>query len=133
MEELRASGTYTACSGLVRYDYLPKGQIEELFACSREGIAQEASNKDAWNLQFDFYRTELLSALADGQEEAYVNGVLGTKAYLDAYDSGRLEAIELTEENQLFLSLAASARESGMPASDICTMLRLQSAETPAS
>lgn len=133
VEELRASGTYTACSGLERYYYLPKGELEELFACSREGIAQEASNKDAWNLQFDFYRTELLSALADGQEEAYLNGVLGTKAYLDEYDRDRLEPIELTEENQSFLSLAASARESGMPASDICTMLRLQSAETPAS
>lgn len=133
VEELRASGTYTACSGLVRYYYLPKGQIEELFACSRDGIAQEASNKDSWNLQFKFYRAELLSALADGQEEAYVNGVLDTKAYLDAYDSSRLETIELTEENQSFLSLIASARESGMPASDICTMLRLQTAETPAS
>ena len=134
VDELRASGTYTACSGLERYYYLPKGQIEELFACSREGIAQEASNKDAWNLQFNFYRTELLPALTEGQEEAFLGGVMSTKAYLDEYNNNdRLETIELTEENQAFLDLVSAAREGGMSASDVCTMLRLQAGETSAS
>ena len=114
-EELRASGTYTACSGLARYYYLPKGQLEELFACSREGIAQESSNKDAWNLQFAFYRSEVLPAIGAENVSVFLDGVLGTKAYLDEYSQGRLEEIELTEENTAFLNTVASVKENGLP------------------
>ena len=110
-EELRASGTYTACSGLARYYYLPKGQLEELFACSREGIAQEASAKDAWNLQFDFYRNEVLPSVGEEKMDAYLAGVLGTKDYLDAYSEGRLEEIRLTNENQAFLDAVEQVKD----------------------
>lgn len=111
VKELRNSGTYSACSGLERYYYLPKGQLEELFACSREGIAQEASNKDAWNLQFGFYRDEVLPAISAEDMDTYLDGVLGTKAYLDTYSEGRLEEIELTGENQVFLDAVEQVRE----------------------
>ncbi len=129
-EELRASGTYTACSGLVRYYYLPKGQWEELFACSREGIAQEASSKDAWNLQFDFYRSEVLPAIGAENVSVFLDGVLGTKAYLEEYSQGRLEEIELTEENTAFLNTVASVKENGL--SDEATYLMLTQMYAPA-
>mgnify|MGYP000498942122 CR=1 FL=1 len=58
VSELRSGGTYSACSGLARYEYLPRGQWEELFAASREGLRQVASSPDGWNLQVEFYRTE---------------------------------------------------------------------------
>lgn len=114
-EELRASGTYTACSGLARYYYLPKGQLEELFACSREGIAQEASSADSWNLQLNFYRNEVLPAAGVEHMEEFVAGVLALQSYLTEYSEGRLEEIKLTEENQTFLNAVVSAQEIGMP------------------
>lgn len=40
-------GPINACAGLGVYYYLPRGEFEELFASSREAIAQEAANKDA--------------------------------------------------------------------------------------
>ena len=114
-EELRASGTYTACSGLARYYYLPKGQFEELFACSREGIAQEASTNDAWNLQLNFYRNEVLPAAGVEHMDVFIEGVLALRDYLDEYSQGRLEEIELSEENAAFLNAVSSAKEAGMP------------------
>lgn len=129
-EKLQASGTYTACSGLAQYYYLPKGQWEELFACSREGIAQEASNKDAWNLQFDFYRCEVLPAIGEENVSVFLDGVLGTKAYLEEYSQGRLEEIELTEENTAFLNTVASVRENGLP--DAAAYLMLTQMFVPA-
>lgn len=115
-EDLRDSGTYTACSGLARYYYLPRGEFEELFACSREGIAQEASTKEAWNLQLDFYRQEVLPAAGPDNMEVYLEGVLALKDYLTEYSEGRYEEITLSEENQAFLKAVDSAKEAGMPA-----------------
>lgn len=103
VKSLRASGTYTACSDLCRYYYLPRGEWEELFACSREGIAQEASNADVWNYQLDFYRTEVLPAIGAGDAETYLSGVLALRDYLNDYSRGRLEEIRLSEENREFL------------------------------
>lgn len=113
VQELRDSGTYTACSGLARYYYLPRGEFEELFACSREGIAQEASAKDAWNLQLNFYRTEVLPAAAE-QMDVFMDGVTALNDYLAEYSQGRLEDIQLTEENQAFLNMVTSAKETGI-------------------
>lgn len=125
VKELRASGTYPACSGLARYYYLPKGQLEELFACSREGIAQEASSKDAWNLQLDFYRNEVLPAAGAENMDAFIDGVLALRDYLAAYSEGRLEEIVLTEENQTFLHNVAEMREGGVP-NDMAYLLLTQ-------
>lgn len=112
--ELRNSGTYPACSGLARYYYLPKGQLEELFACSREGVAQEASAKESWNLQIEFYRNEVLPAAGAEQMDAFLDGVLALRDYLADYSQGRLEEIELTGENQAFLDAAASVKADGL-------------------
>lgn len=112
--ELRASGTYYACSGLARYYYLPRGEFEELFACSREGIAQEASTKEAWNLQIQFYRNEVLPAAGAEHMDVFVQGVLDLRDYLDEWSEGRLEEIALTEENRAFLDAVSSAAGAGM-------------------
>lgn len=116
VEELRDSGTYPACSGLARYYYLPRGEFEELFECSREGIAQEASTKEAWNLQIEFYRNEVLPAAGAEHMDVFADGVLALRDYLEEYSQGRLEKIELTEENQAFLDAVFSAQEAEMPA-----------------
>ena len=115
-DDLRNSGTYSACSALARYYYLPQGNVAELFACSREGIAQEASTNDAWNFQFAFYRDEVLPEIEETEMDLFVQEVLKTKTYLEEYSEGRLEEIQLTEENKAFLDAAAVAVETKMPA-----------------
>lgn len=114
VEELRKSGTYPACSGLARYYYLPRGDIQELFACSREGIAQEASAKECWNLQLDFYREEVLDAMNPEQMDVYLEGVMATKAMMDEFSVGRLEKIALSDENQAYLELIESVVSGGL-------------------
>lgn len=124
VRELRDSGTYTACSGLARYYYLPKGQLEELFACSREGIAQEASAVDAWDLQIAFYRDDVLPSISEDDFPTFLNGVLATADYLANFNQGRIQQITISEENQTFLDLAASIRESGLDNADGYALLR---------
>ena len=114
VQDLRESGTYTACSGLARYCYLPLGEYEELFACSRQGIAQEASTSEAWNLQFDFYRNEVLPAMAEEDLELFLEEVLTTGAYLETYNQGRMEEIQLSEENGRFLNAVSTIREQNL-------------------
>ncbi len=113
-EELRASGTYTACTGLAEYYYLPRGELEELFACSREAVAQEASTNDAWNQQLEFYRTAVLPAVGADGVDAVVEGTLALRDYLIAYSEGRVEEIQLAEENRAFLSWAEKVRAQGL-------------------
>lgn len=115
-EDLRESGTYTACSGLARYYYLPQGDFENLFACSREGIAQEASTKEAWNLQLTFYRTEVIQAVTPENYEQFISGVLETKAYLDEYSKDHWEEIALEEENLAFLNMIQSLCDNNIDA-----------------
>lgn len=114
VEELRSSGTYTACSGLARYYYLPLREYEELFACSREGVMQEASVSDAWNQQFDSYRLEVLPTIGPEDVDTFVNGVLNLQADLEAFSEGRIEEIKITAENQTFISQVESIREKDM-------------------
>ncbi len=134
VQALRNRGTYTACSGLARYYYLPRGEFAELFACSRQGIAQEASNRDSWNLQLDFYRNEVLPAAGAEHMEEFLDGVLALGDYLEAYSQGRQEEIQLSGENQSFLSAAASVRENGMSGQEAyMALMLLQSQEETAS
>ena len=114
LEDLRASGTYTACSGLARYYYLPQGDLDSLFACSREGIAQEASTKEAWNLQFNFYRNDVLQIVNSDNYDQFITGVLGTKTYYEEYSANHWEEITLEEENQKFLNLVQSLHDEGI-------------------
>lgn len=114
VKALRDSGTYPACTGLAQYYYLPRGEFGEVFAVSREGVAQEASTKDAWNQQVEFYRQDVLPAAGAEHMEEFLDGVLALAEYLDAYSRGRQEEIALTEENRAFLDRAEQARETGL-------------------
>lgn len=116
VEEMRKSGTYTACSGLARYYYLPRGELEQLFECSREGVAQEASTNEAWNLQLNFYRNEVLPAAGVEHMDVFMGGVLALDGFLQEWSEGRLEEIQLSEENQIFLERVRDGHAQGLPA-----------------
>ena len=135
VEQLRASGTYENDSALARYYYLPRQKWDELFACSREGIRQVRSSPDGWNLQMDFYREEVLSAMGVDNVSAFLDGVLALSDALDAMNAeGRLETVELNETNQSFLALCRSVSEQGISGQDAYTVLSLmaQSGEAEA-
>lgn len=123
VEDLRASGTYAACTGLAEYYYLPRGEWEEVFACSREAVAQEASSKDAWNQQVEFYRDTLLPQVEAVDAGVYLDGVLALKTWLEEYNQDRREEIELTEANQAFLNQVERAREAGLE--DVAALMYL--------
>ena len=131
VNDLRKGGTYTACSGLARYYYLRQGEYEELFACSRQGIAQEASTNEAWNLQLDFYRNEVLPAMAEEHLDLFLEEVLNTRDYLETYSQGRMEEIQLSEENQAFLQAVSAVQEAGLEGEKaLLTLSALQDAQS---
>ena len=135
VEQLRASGTYENDSALARYYYLSREKWDELFACSREGICQVRSSPDGWNLQMDFYRTEVLPAMGAENMDTFLSGVLELGGTLDAMNAeGRLEPVELNETNQSFLALCRSVSEQGISGQDAYTVLSLmaQSGEAEA-
>ena len=124
VKDLRESGTYTACSGLARHYYLRLGEYEELFACSRQGIAQEASTNDAWRLQFTFYRNDVLPTIDETQFSVFVEGVLETKAYLDTYNQEHIGQITLPEDLNAFIGAVREVKEADMSAEDGLVLLR---------
>ena len=104
VEELRSSGTYTACDGLSRYYYLPRGEYEEAFSCSREAIAQRASMPEAWNKQMEYYQQDILAEMITDHMDEFVQGVLDFQDYLEEYNETHIKPITLTEENQTFIT-----------------------------
>ena len=123
---LRASGTYENDSALAQYYYLPRQSWDDLFACSLEGIHQVRSSPDGWNYQMDFYRTEVLPAMGADNVSAFVDGVLALGDALDAMNTeGRLETVELNDENQTFLTLCRSVKEQDLSGQDAYTVLSL--------
>lgn len=135
VKQLRASGTYENDSALARYYYLPRQEWDELFDCSLEGIRQVRSSPDGWNLQMDFYRTEVLPAMGAENMDTFLSGVLELGGALDAMNAeGRLETVELNETNQSFLALCRSVKEQGISGQDAYTVLSLmaQSGEAEA-
>lgn len=103
VQKLRGYQTFTAATGLATYYYLPIGDFEQGFACSREGISQKMSDDRAWNHQFDFYQRQTLNVVNAENVEQYIKGVLDTAAYMEAYNQKRLDPVVLEEKNQAFL------------------------------
>ena len=55
----------------------------------------------------------------------YLDGVLGTKAYLEEYCQGRLEKIVLSAENQSFLDTVESVRSTAQSDEDAYQLLQI--------
>ena len=107
-------GVYVVCRALAQDWYLPRGELAELFACSREGIAQLASDRAAWDEQMDFYREQVLVAAGAAQADVLLDGILALEEYRQAFNQGRMEEIVFSQENQDFVALAAQVRDSGL-------------------
>lgn len=114
VKSLRADGTYYACSGLARNYYMPRGDFVQLFVCSREGIAQRASDIRVWNEQADFYRNEVLYMAGPDHMAEFTEGVQAFQAYLEDFNTDRVEKITLSQENQAFLELVSDGAARGL-------------------
>lgn len=116
VEKIRHSGSYPACAGLLEYYYLPAGDFQGLFQCSRECLLQRASYATVWNEQVLFYRDEVLPAAGETHMTAFAEGVLATRDLLAEVNGqdGRIEEIRLSEANQAFLDLVSAGVEAGL-------------------
>ena len=125
LDQLSKDPSYTVNTGLMRYVYLPAGDLDDLFAASRRGLAQLASNKDAWNAQFRFYREEALPLMNEENITQFMEGVLATETYLTEYSRDRWEEIQLDEENRRFLGLVHSVYDQGITGADALLLLNI--------
>lgn len=116
VEKMRRSGNYPACAGLLEYYYLPAGDFNGLFECSRECLLQRASYAEIWSGQAAFYRDRVLPAAGAANVDTVVEGVLAFRDLLAEVNGqeDRIEEIVLTEEDQAFVDLVSSAASSGL-------------------
>lgn len=116
VEKMRSAGDYPACAGLLEYYYLPAGDFQGLFECSRQCLLQRTTYANIWNGQAAFYRDEVLPAAGEANVETVVEGVLAFRDLLAEVNGqeDRMEEIVLTEENQAFVDLVSSGVSSGL-------------------
>lgn len=107
---LLAKEEFDACYYTAAYYYLPLGQLPQFFEATRTGLAQEASNPDAWSSIFNLYRSAF-KQLGEGEMEAFVAGVTDTGDLLDQRNGGAMEAIRLSAANQALLDCAVQIRQ----------------------
>ena len=105
--ELRSRNEFEACRDVAAYYDLPLKKLPELFDACEAGLDQEASNPDAWNAIFTFYR-QIFAQLDDGNMADYLTGILHTGSKLETFNQGRMEQITLTDENRQFLDTVSS-------------------------
>lgn len=119
VEKMRKSGNYPACAGLLTYYYLPAGDFQGLFACSRECLLQRASYAEVWNEQAAFYRDEVLPAAGEAEADTVAEGMLAFQELLAEVNQDRMEEIVLTAENQAFVDLVSSAKALGLSGGEL--------------
>lgn len=116
---LLASEEFNNCYYVAAYYYLPLRDFDGFFTACRTGLEQEASNPGAWNSIAHLY-AQAGAQLEPEEMEAYLDSVARFAQLLaDFNDSGRMEQIQLNEENQAFLDAAvAQAGTDGQSAYD---------------
>lgn len=119
VEKIRNSGNYPSCSALPEVYYLPVGDFEGLFECSRVCLLQRASYSEVWNGEMAFYRDRVLMFAGPEHMEEFVEGVLGYQSLLNEVNERLLVDIVLTEENQEFINRITAGMEQGLTGGDL--------------
>ena len=100
---LRERREYTACRSVAAFYDLPFRAIDDFFRDCRIGIEQEASSSWAWNRLIYTYRWAA-KQLEPEYVSDFVDGVVETADYLDAFNEGRMGPIELDQTEEQFLA-----------------------------
>lgn len=128
-EQLRKLEIFSINDSLLRYAYLPMGQVEEAFTASREGIPQSGSRVSTWRDQFSLYEQVFCPYGAEGawnvdSAQWYAGQILQTYDMLVDYNRGRLEFIMLTAQNNAFLNRVLALRDAGAEGQEAAALLR---------
>lgn len=99
---LRTLGDYEINSQLALYHYLPRGEWEDFFAASREGLEQKASSDAAWQEQFAIYEAVFASEAVE-DPAWFARQCLETYDRLLSLNQGRMGPVALSPENEAFL------------------------------
>lgn len=112
-KELMATKEFNNCYYVAAYYCLPTRNFDSFFLAVQTGLAQEASNPDAWNSMARLCIQAAKQLDAEELEE-FLPGVANFRAELEAFNnSGRMEQIVMEEKNQIFLDNAVMLVESG--------------------
>lgn len=103
VQKLLKSGTYAGCTAVGKYYYLPQGDLENAFACSRKGLENLRAFRDAWNLEFLYYFEDMLPTVGPEHYLEFVEGVNATRTMLREYENSRLEGIDIAILVQSYL------------------------------
>lgn len=127
--ELRKLKIFSINDSLLRYAYLPMGQVEEAFTASREGIPQSGSRVSTWRDQFSLYEQVFCPYGAEGawgvdSAQWYAGQILQTYDMLVDYNRGRLEFITLSAQNNAFLNRVLALRDAGAEGQEAAALLR---------
>ena len=104
---------------MLTYYYLPAGDFQSLFECSRECLLQRASYAEVWNDQLAFYRDKVLPAAGEEKVDTVIEGVLAFQTLLAEVNQDRVEKIVLAEKNQAFVDLVSSAPSLGLSGAEL--------------
>ena len=110
---LTRTGEFDACYQAAAYYYLPLGRIPEFFSTVQLGLAQERSNKDAWNSAFQLYR-QAFAQIAQEDALTFVDGVLETGRQLEQANEYLIGDVTLDDSAQSLLKAAESIRSEEM-------------------
>ena len=99
--------------GLARYYYLAIGDWQEMFACSRLAAAQVPADSEAWNMQVDFYRKDVLPLMREADMADFIEGLSYFVDALERVNDRLWDGIVLEEENQIFLQRVVELSGSG--------------------
>lgn len=106
--KLLETGNFDNCYYVAAYYYLPLRDFDGFFSACQVGLEQEASNPGAWNSIAHLY-AQAGAQLEPEEMPEYLDSVEKFAQLLaDFNDSGRMEQIQLSEENQAFLDAAAA-------------------------
>lgn len=113
VEDLYNTGTYAAYMGLAQHYYLTIGDWQEMFACSRLAAAQVPTDSEAWNMQVDFYRKDVLPLMREADMADFMEGLSYFVDALERVNDRLWDGIVLEEENQIFLQRVLELSGSG--------------------
>lgn len=110
--KLLDSENFDNCYYAAAYYYLPLRDFDGFFTACRTGLAQEASNPGAWNSIARLY-IQAGAQLEPEEMADYLDSMDRFAELLTQFnDSGRMEQILLTEENQAFLDAALAQKDA---------------------
>lgn len=119
VDELHKTGTFQTYMGLARHYYLAIEDWQETFACSRLAAAQVPTDREAWDIQIDFYRSEILPNMGAEDMPEFLEGISRFEAQLGKFNTERMEEVILSAESQAFLQRVNELGGSGCSNAEI--------------